>query len=44
MIDLLFRKVYKLQFTEELFEIVALASRKPPTYTEKDNHNLVIRG
>ena len=35
--DLPFRKVYKPQFTEKNFEIVALASRKPPTYTIKDN-------
>ena len=43
-IDLPFRKGYKPQFTEEIFEIVALASGKPPTYTIKDNQNLVIRG
>ena len=43
-LDLLFRKGYKPQFTEEIFEIVALASRKPQTYTIKDNPNLVIRG
>ena len=42
--DLTFRKRYKPQFTEEVFEIVALAGRKPPTYTIKDNQNLVIRG
>ena len=42
--DLLFRKCYKPHFTEELFEIVALACRKPPTYTTKDNQNLVTRG
>ena len=43
-IALPFRKCYKPQFTEEIFEIVALASRKRPTYTIKDNENLVIRG
>ena len=43
-IDLPFRKGCKPQFTEEIFEIVALASRKPPTYTIKDNQILVIRG
>ena len=43
-IDLPFRKGYKPQFKEENFEIVALASRKPPTYTMKHNQNLVIRG
>ena len=35
-IDLPFRKGYKPQFTE-IFEIVALASRKPPTYTIKES-------
>ena len=43
-IDLPFRKCYKPQFREKIFEIVALAGRKPPTYTIKDNQNLVIRG
>ena len=42
-IDISFRKGYKPEFTEEIFEIVALASRKPPTYTIKDNQNLDIR-
>ena len=42
-IDLPFRKGYKPLFTE-IFEIVALASRKPPKYTMKDNQSLVIRG
>ena len=39
-----FRKLYKPQFTEEIFEIVALASRKPPTCTIKDNKIMVMRG
>ena len=39
-----FRKGYKPQFTEETFEIVAPAGRKPPTKTIKDNQNSVIRG
>ena len=43
-IDLPFRKGHKPQFAEEIFEIVALASRKPPTYAIKNNQNLVIRG
>ena len=34
--DLLFRKGYKPQFTSEVFEIVAVATKKPPTYTIKD--------
>ena len=42
--DLPFRKGYKPQFTEEIFEIVALASRKPPTNTIKDNQKLLLRG
>ena len=45
-IDKPFRKSYKTQFTEEvlIFEFVALARRKPPAYTIKDNQKLVIRG
>ena len=43
-IDLPFREGCKPQFTEQNFETVALASKKPPTYTIKDNQNLVIRG
>ena len=35
--DLPFRKGYKPQFTQEGFEIVAISSRKPPTYTIKMN-------
>ena len=31
--DLPFRKGYKPQFTGEVFEIVAIATKKPPTYT-----------
>ena len=31
--DLFFRKGYKAQFTREVFEIVAIATIKPPTYT-----------
>ena len=31
--DLPFRKGYKPQFTREVFEIVALTTRKPPKYT-----------
>ena len=34
--DLLFRNGYKPQFTREVFEFVANATRKPPTYTIKD--------
>ena len=42
--DLPFRKGYKPQFTREVFEIVAIATRKPPTYTIKDDHGEVIQG
>ena len=42
--ELPFRKGYKLQFTQEVFERVAISSRKPPTYTIKDEQDEVIRG
>ena len=42
--DLPFRKGYKPQFTKELFEIVAISSKKPPTYTIKDEQDETIRG
>ena len=42
--DLPFRKGYKPQFTREVFEIVAIATGKPPTYTIKDEQNEVIQG
>ena len=42
--DLPFRKDYKPQFTREVFEIVAISSRKPPTYTIKDEQDEIIRG
>ena len=41
--DLPFRKIYKPQFTREIFEIVAIATRKPPTYTIKDEQGEVIQ-
>ena len=34
--DLPYCKGYKPQFTREIFEIVAIARRKTPTYTIKD--------
>ena len=40
--DLPFRKGYKPQSTEEIFE--NLASKKPPTYIIKDEHEEVTRG
>ena len=42
--DLRFSKGYKPQFTQEVFEIVAISSRKPPTYTIKDEQGEIIRG
>ena len=42
--DLLFRRGYKQQFTREVFEIVAIATRKPPTYTIKDEHGEIFQG
>ena len=41
--DLLFRKGYKPQITREVFEVVAIATRKPPTYTIKDEQGEVIQ-
>ena len=40
--DLPFRKVYKPQFTREVFEIVAIATRKPPTNTIKNEQGEVF--
>ena len=42
--DLPFGKCYKPQFAREVFEIVAIATRKPPTYTIKDEQGEVIEG
>ena len=42
--DLPFRKGYKPQFTREVFEIVAIATKKPPTYTIKDEQGEVNQG
>ena len=39
-----FRKNYKLQCTKEVFAIIAISSRKPPTYTIKDEQDEVNRG
>ena len=44
MYDLTFRKGYKPQFTGEVFEIVANATRKPPTYTIKGEQDEIIQG
>ena len=42
--DLPFCIAYKPQFTREVFEIVAIATRKPPTYTSKDEQDEIIQG
>ena len=42
--DLPFRKGYKPQFTSEGFGIVAIATKKPPTYTIKDEQDEIIQG
>ena len=42
--DLPFGKSYKPQFTQEIFEIVAISSSKRPTYTINDEQNEIIRG
>ena len=42
--DLPFCKGYKPQFTREVFGIVAIATRKPPTYTIKDEQDGIIQG
>ena len=42
--DLPFKKCYKPHFTQEIFEIVAIATKKPPTYTIKDEQEEIKRG
>ena len=37
-------KSYRPQFTQEVFELVAISSRIPPTYTMKDEQDEIIRG
>ena len=42
--DLPFRKGYKPEFTQEIFENVVIDIKKLPTYTIKDEQEEVIRG
>ena len=42
--DLPFRKSYKPRFTGKFFEIVEIATRKPPRYTLKDEEEDIIQG
>ena len=44
MYNLPFRKGYKPQFTREVFENLAIATGKPPTYTIKDVQSEIIQG
>ena len=41
--DLPFGKGYKPQFTRKVFEIVAIARIKPPTYTIKDEQDEIFQ-
>ena len=42
--DLPFRKRYRLQFTQEIYENVGICSRKTPTNIKKDEHDEIIGG
>ena len=42
--DLPFHKGYNPQFTREVLETVALATRKPPTYIIKDEQDEIFQG
>ena len=42
--DLPFRKGYNPRFTQEVFQIVAISSEKPPTYTIKNEQDEITRG
>ena len=42
--DLPYSKSYKPQFTSKVFEIVAIATGKPPTYTFTDEQGEIIQG
>ena len=42
--DLPFSQGYTRQFTREVFEIVAIATRKPQTYTIKHEQGEIIQG
>ena len=39
-----FHRVYKIQFTEELFTVTSIPTSNPPTYTVKDCNNEIIQG
>ena len=35
---------YKPQIRQDVFDIVAISNRKPPTYTTNDEQDKIIRG
>ena len=41
--DLSFRNGYEPQFKKDIFDIVAVSSWKPPTYTKKGEQDEIIR-
>ena len=44
MYNLTFSRCCEPQFTHKIFEIDAIATKKPPTYTIKDEQEEVLRG
>ena len=42
--DLSLRTGYTSQFPQEVFEILGISSKKPPTYTIKDEKDEIVRG
>ena len=42
--DIPFRKGYKPNFTDELFEIVKISTLNPPTYNLQDTSGVIILG
>ena len=42
--DLPFRKGHKPRFTREVFQIVAIPTKQPPTYIIKDEQGEIIQG
>ena len=39
-----FHRGYRIQFTEEIFNIASISSVNPPSYTVKDCKNQIIQG
>ena len=40
----LFHRGYRIQFTEEVFQIAAVETLNPPTYSLRDCNNQLIQG